>query len=587
MDVLATKKSIYKKRQVQKRKSRRQRTYSRLTWGVYQAKDPIKFNSVSTPLEYRDQLGLRGLVPCAYIPLELEVERCMTQLRSKATGLEKYIYIQSIMDVSEHLYYAILVKHIAEVMPIIYTPVVGEACEQFSHIYRGTLRGIYLSLDDAGSIRKILDNWPTSDVTTIVVTDGERILGLGDLGVNGMGIPIGKLALYTACGGIHPACVLPVTLDVGTNNKKNIDDPYYLGLKRPREREAAYDALVAEFFEAAQDKFGTKVLIQFEDFGNLNAFRLLKQWQDKACTFNDDIQGTAAVALAGLVASKRLTGKTLSENTFLFAGAGEAGTGIAELIAYAISKECSMSVSEARKTIYLVDSQGLVTHDRAGTLQRHKIPFAQKTSVECTTFASAVDVVRPSVIIGVSAIPGLFDEEICRKMASMNERPIICALSNPTSKAECTAQQAIEWTDGKAIFSSGSPFAPVTLPDGRRFVPGQGNNSYIFPGIGLGHLASGSARITIHDMYVAATTLADQVTDEQLRLGCLYPPLENIREVSARIAAALVAYAHQSGTATKKMPSGSLLEHVKSLMFDPFEDPFFFVTTSTDSIPNH
>ena len=376
------------------------------------------------------------------------------------------------MDVSEHLYYAILVKHIAEIMPIIYTPVVGEACEQFSHIYRGTLRGMYLSLDDAGSIRHILDNWPTNDVTTIVVTDGERILGLGDLGVNGMGIPIGKLALYTACAGIHPACVLPVSLDVGTNNPKNIDDPYYLGLKRPRERGDTYDALVAEFFEAAQDKFGTNVLIQFEDFDNLNAFRLLRQWHDKACTFNDDIQRTAAVALAGLIASKRLTGKSLLQNKFLFAGAGEAGTGIAELIAYAISKESSVSIPEARKRIFLVDSLGLVTRNRLSTLQQHKIPFAQSIDVECTTFVSAVEAVRPSVIIGVSAIPGLFDQEVCQKIAIMNELPIICALSNPTSKAECTAQQAYEWTDGKAIFSSGSPFAPVTLADGRHFVPG-------------------------------------------------------------------------------------------------------------------
>ena len=556
-----------------KNKSRRERAYSRLTWGVYQAKDPIKYSGVSTPVEMRDQLGLRGLVPSAYIPLELDVERCMTQLRAKATGLEKYIYLQGIMDVSERLYYAILVKYTAEVMPIVYTPIVGEACEQFSQIYRGTLRGMYLSLLDAGNIRKILDNWPTSDVTTIVVTDGERILGLGDLGVNGMGIPIGKLALYTACAGIHPAHVLPVHLDVGTNNPKNIEDPYYLGLKRPRERGEAYDALVAEFFEAAQDKFGKDVLIQFEDFGNLNAFRLLEQWQDKACTFNDDIQGTASVALAGLIASKRLTGKKLSEHTFLFAGAGEAGTGIAELIAYAISIEASISVAEARKKIYLVDSRGLVTKARLEKLQHHKIPFAHEVSRECSTFVEAVDTLRPSAIIGVSAIPGVFDKEICQKLASMNERPIICALSNPTSKAECTAQQAYEWTDGRAIFSSGSPFDPVTLPDGRHFVPGQGNNAYVFPGIGLGRLAAGSTRITTHDMYVAATTLAEQVTDAEYDVGCLYPPLSKIREVSAHIAVAVAMNAHNTGVATKKMPI-DMMAHVKSFMFDPFQNPF-------------
>ena len=318
-----------------------------------------------------------------------------------------------------------------------------------------------------------------------------------------------------------------------------------------------------------------QVLIQFEDFGNLNAFRLLEQWQDKACTFNDDIQGTAAVALAGLLASKKLTQKSLPENTFLFAGAGEAGTGIAELIAYAISIESSISLEEARKKIYLVDSRGLVTKARMSELQHHKIPFAHDVPFACSTFAEALDAVRPTAIIGVSAMPGVFDKEICQKLASMNEHPIICALSNPTSKAECTAQQAYEWTNGKAIFSSGSPFDPVTLPDGRHFVPGQGNNAYVFPGIGLGRLAAGATRITTHDMYVAATTLAEQVTTEELRVGCLYPPLEKIREVSAHIAVAVAMNAHRTGVATKKMPRDmDMLAHVKSLMFDPFEDPF-------------
>jgi malate dehydrogenase (oxaloacetate-decarboxylating)(NADP+) len=486
---------------------RRSRTYSRLTWGVYHAKDPIKYNGVSTPVEKRRDLGIRGLVPAAYIPLEKDVERCMQQLRSKGTNLEQYLYLASIQDVSERLYYAILVKHISEVMPIVYTPIVGEACEQFSQTYRGTLRGMYFSLEDAGSIRELLDNWPTEDVTTIVVTDGERILGLGDLGVNGMGIPIGtytsmiiycyimfgrpsltlflilhewygvhigKLALYTACAGIHPVHVLPVHLDVGTNSEKNLNDPFYLGLKQKRERGPAYDALVAEFFEAVMDKFGEDVLIQFEDFGNLNAFRLLEQWRDKACTFNDDIQGTAAVALAGLYASEALTGKKVSEHTFLFAGAGEAGTGIAELIAYAISLDSDISLDMARKKIYLVDSKGLVTKGRLDGLQHHKVNFAHEVLQECPDFKSAVNLIQPTGIIGVSAMPNTFDKEVCEKMATLNDKPIICALSNPTSKAECTAKQAYEWTDGRAIFTSGSPFDPVTLEDGRTFVPGQG-----------------------------------------------------------------------------------------------------------------
>ena len=434
---------------------------------------------------------------------------------------------------------------------------------------------MYFSLHDAGNIRSIIQqNWPNKNISTIVVTDGERILGLGDLGVNGMGIPIGKLALYTACAGIHPASVLPVQLDVGTNNEKNIQDPYYLGLKQPRERGPAYDALVGEFFEAAMAEFGRDVLIQFEDFGNLNAFRLLEAWKNKSCTFNDDIQGTASVALAGLLASKKLTGKQISEHTFLFSGAGEAGTGIAELIAYAISLELSVSVEEARKKIFLVDSKGLVTKNRMESLQHHKLHFAHDVDGgDGADFKAAIDLLKPTVIIGVSAMPNTFDQEVCEKMASLNAKPIICALSNPTSKAECTAEQAYKWTNGAAIFSSGSPFAPVTLDDGRTFVPGQGNNAYIFPGIGLGRLAASSTRITNHDMYLAAKALSEQVSQKELDTGTLYPPLSKIREVSAHIAVAIARNAHATGVATEEMPD-DMMAHVKSLMYDPFEDPY-------------
>lgn len=550
----------------------RNRRYSRLTWGTYHAKDPIKYSGVSTPVEQRESLGIQGLVPPAYIPLKLDVERCMQQFRSKATPLEKYIYLATIQDVSERLYYAILVQHTAEVMPIVYTPTVGAACENFSEIYRGTLRGMYFTLLDLGRIRKIMDNWPTDEVTIIVVTDGERILGLGDLGINGMGIPIGKLALYTACGGIHPAHVLPVTIDVGTHNEKNLKDPYYLGLKQPRERGPKYDALIGEFMEAAMDKFGSNVLIQFEDFGNMNAFRLLNQWKEKACTFNDDIQGTAAVALSGLFASEKLTGKKVSDHTFLFSGAGEAGTGIAQLIAYAISLELEIPIEEARKQIFLVDSKGLVTKHRGDNIQHHKKDFAHDIE-ECRDLKSAINCIKPTAIIGVSAMPGVFDQDICEKMAQLNDRPIIAALSNPTSKAECSAEQAYRWTNGKAVFCSGSPFDPVTLDDGRRFVPGQGNNAYIFPGIGLGHLVAGSTRITNDDMFIAAKTLSEQVTQEELDTGCLYPPLSKIREVSANIAVAIANHAHKTGVASERMPK-DMMAHVTSLMYDPFEDPY-------------
>jgi len=532
--------------------------------------DHLHFSDgICTPIDKRQAARIRGLIPAAYLSLELNVERCMIQLRAKKCSIGKYIFLQTIQDTMETLYFAMLIKHTDELMPIIYTPTVGTACEEFSHIYRGTLRGMYFSLNDKGMIRELLDNWPGHGVTTIVVTDGERILGLGDMGTNGMAIPIGKLAIYTACAGIPPSQVLPVQLDVGTNNQANLDDPYYLGLRQERERGPAYDELIADFFDAIHDKFGKNTMIQFEDFGNSNAFRLLKKYQDAACCFNDDIQGTAAVALAGLISSGRLTGKKLADHRFLFFGAGEAGTGIADLIAYAVSIEKKISVQEARKNIFFVDSKGLVTKSRLSSLQTHKLNYAHDIDCDGSDLMSALDFLKPTCLMGVSAQPKTFTKEICQKMSDWNDHPIICALSNPTSKAECTAEEAYLWTDGTVIFSSGSPCDPVVLPDGRRFVPGQGNNAYIFPGVGLGVLAAGSTRITNHDFLLAAETLADQVSQEQLDTGCVYPPLSEIRSVSSQIAVAIVENAHETGVATKPKPT-DMMAYVKSLMYDPF-----------------
>jgi len=541
--------------------------------GVEFMKNPLLNQISSVPISLRKDLGIQGMIPAAEIPLKLNVKRCMENLRLKSSNLEKYLYLQSIQDVDETLYYAILIQHTAEVMPIVYTPTVGEACQKFSMIYRGTLRGLYLSLNDLGQVKSILEQWPNKDkITTIVVTDGERILGLGDLGVNGMGIPIGKLALYTACAGIPPENVLPVHLDTGTNNQANLEDPYYLGLKMKRERGPDYDNFVDEFFTTSQQVFGQNVLIQFEDFGNRNAFRLLKRYQDKACTFNDDIQGTASVALAGLVASNAITGKTLSDHTYLFLGAGEAGVGIADLIAYAISVENNVPIEEARKKIYLVDSKGLVTESRRDQLQEHKIHYAHDVDIEGPyDLAQSIEKMQPSVLIGVSATPNTFTKEILQEMARINERPVICALSNPTSRAECTAEEAYTHTNGKAIFSSGSPFQPVTL-NGETFVPGQGNNAYIFPAIGLGALAAKSTKITDHDMYVAAHALASQVSKEQLDKGCVYPPLSEIREVSANIAATVAENAYKTGVATNFPKPSNLVQYCKSMMYSPFSN---------------
>jgi malate dehydrogenase (oxaloacetate-decarboxylating)(NADP+) len=426
-----------------------------------------------------------------------------------------------------------------------------------------------LSLQDSGMIREILDHWPTNRITTIVITDGERILGLGDLGVNGMGIPIGKLALYTACGGIPPDQVLPVHLDVGTDNQENWKDPYYLGLKQARERGHSYDALIKEFVEAAQQKFGRNVLIQFEDFGNTNAFRLLRQYQNIACAFNDDIQGTAAVVVAGLMSANKITGMKMVDHTFLFSGAGEAGTGIADLIAFAISFESQLPVDEAHRKIFLVDSMGLVTKSRQG-LQDHKINYAHNVEMECPDLLSALDYLQPTVLIGVSTKPKTFNQKICEKMAAWNDRPIIFALSNPTSKAECTAEEAYTWTDGRCIFSSGSPFPNVTLMDGRTFIPSQGNTAFIFPGVGLAALIAGMSKITDHDMLLAAETLTKFVTSAHIAMGCLYPPLSEIRMVSATIAGVIALHAYETGMATKPRPK-DMMAAVRAAMYDPFD----------------
>jgi malate dehydrogenase (oxaloacetate-decarboxylating)(NADP+) len=417
------------------------------------------------------------------------------------------------------------------------------------------------------------------------------------LGVNGMGIPIGKLALYTACAGIDPAKCLPVHIDVGTNNDQLLKDPLYMGLRRERERGPAYDELVKEFFDACQDKYGRQVLIQFEDFGNSNAFRLLEQHQQSACCFNDDIQGTASVVVAGVISSLPLVDKkNVSDHTFLFYGAGEAGVGIANMLAVAIQKERGCSLEDARKQIWLVDSQGLVTSARPEKLAHHKQPYAHPLSTATTSSSAAgkgqdtpdndskhsevipdsllacIERVKPTALIGVSAQGQSFTKQVCQKMATLNPKPLIFALSNPTSKAECTAHQAYEWTNGKCVFASGSPFDPVTLPNGEKVVPGQGNNAYIFPGVGLGAIAAQALTITDDDLYIAAVTLAQQVSQERLDQGCAYPPLSEIRAVSVKIAAAVAANVYKTGRnaggAKEKAPA-DLTAHCTSLMYNP------------------
>lgn len=519
--------------------------------------------------EERQALGVEGYFPEAIFTLEQQVDRVVSRVRALSTPLEKYVYLQSIQDADEDLYFATLISNVQEFMPIVYTPVVGAACQEFSHIYRQTPRGLYLHLGMRGRVREVLGNWHLKDkVKAIVFTDGERILGLGDQGVNGMGIPIGKLALYTACAGVHPEFCLPVHLDVGTNNQGNLEDPLYMGIRAPRVQGEEYDAFVGEFMEAAMEIFGETTMLQFEDFGNTNAFRLLTQWADRACTFNDDIQGTASVILGGLISSVKLTGTELKDHTFLFSGAGEAGVGIAELIAqFIVLYNEGMSIEQARSKIFLVDSRGLVVKEREASLQHHKLPFAHDVP-SASTLMDAINQLQPTALIGVSAQPGIFTQEVCERMAELSEAPLIFALSNPTSKAECTAEQAYEWTQGRCIFASGSPFDPVTV-NGMQKIPGQGNNAYIFPGVGLGVVAVGVSRINDEDMVVAAETLARQVTQDRLDVGCLYPPLSEIREVSVHIAAAIAELAYKRGTATLQPKPDDLLAYCRSQQYNP------------------
>ncbi|UCG11963.1 MAG: NAD-dependent malic enzyme [Deltaproteobacteria bacterium] len=510
----------------------------------------------------REALEIDGLLPPVVNTLEEQVVRVMENFRKKPSDIEKYIFMMALLDRNLTLYDRVLVDHIEEMMPIIYTPTVGQACLEYSHIFRKP-QGIFLSANQKGRFTGLLRQWPEKDVKIIVVTDGERILGLGDLGAAGMGIPVGKLSLYIACAGIHPRYCLPVLIDVGTNNVKFLSDPLYIGLKQERLRGQAYDELIQEFVTAVQDVFPDAV-IQFEDFGNVNAFRLLRAYRHRCCTFNDDIQGTACVALAGLYSAMRMIGGKLTEQKVLFLGAGEAGTGIGELFVSAMVR-MGLTETDARKRCWFVDSKGLVVKNRE-YLPEHKVPFAQDHP-PIPDFLSVLRVVRPSVIIGVSGQTGKFDKNVLQQMAEINPRPIIFALSNPTSKSECTAEEAYVWTEGRAIFASGSPFDSVTIA-GRTHEPAQSNNAYVFPGIGLGVIASKSRHVSDEMFRVAARVLAEQTSESDFKCGRLYPPFKDIRQVSLKIATAVAEQAFEAGLARVDLPD-NVEAYVQTLMYEP------------------
>jgi malate dehydrogenase (oxaloacetate-decarboxylating)(NADP+) len=515
----------------------------------------------------RDALGLRGLLPPRVFTLEQQLARVLGNYRAETSDLHRYVFMVALQDRNETLFYRTVVDHIAEMMPIIYTPTVGEACARFGHIYRRP-RGLYVSAADRGRIRDVLRNWPEPAVGVIVVTDGERILGLGDLGAYGMGIPIGKLALYTACGGVHPSLCLPVMLDVGTDNPALLGDPLYTGLLQPRLRGHEYAELVDEFMTAVQELF-PHALVQFEDFATGNAIGLLARYRDRACVFNDDIQGTASAALAALLVAGRASSRRLTDERVLFLGAGAAASGIADLIATALV-QAGLSQGEAARRIWMFDVTGLMTAAETG-LAEWKRRYAHEHPA-VTSLPDAIRAIRPTALIGVSGQPQLFTRAVLEAMAEVNDRPAVFALSNPTSRAECTAEQAYRWTGGRAVFSGGSPCDPVEV-DGRRFAPSQTNNAYIFPGLGLAVTGVGARRVTKGMFLAAARALAEQADESLLAAGSLFPPFDRIREASLRIAVAVARVVLAEGLAPEP-PADDLETHLRRLMYWPMHPEY-------------
>ncbi|CAI0628653.1 unnamed protein product [Linum tenue] len=529
-------------------------------------RDPRHNKGLAFTEKERDAHYLSGLLPPVVLSQQLQEKKLMNSIRQYQLPIQKYMAMMELEERNERLFYKLLIDNVEELLPVVYTPTVGEACQKYGSIFRRP-QGLYISLKEKGRVLDVLKNWPERSIQVIVVTDGERILGLGDLGCQGMGIPVGKLSLYTALGGIRPSACLPITIDVGTNNEKLLNDEFYIGLKQRRATGQEYSELLHEFMSAVKQCYGEKVLIQFEDFANHNAFELLAKYRTSHLVFNDDIQGTASVVLSGVVSALKVLGGSLADHKFLFLGAGEAGTGIAELIALEMSKRTNTPLEECRKRIYLVDSKGLIVKSRFESLQHFKQPWAHDHE-PVKTLLEAVNALKPTVLIGASGMGKTFTKEVVEAMSSFNERPLIMALSNPTSQAECTAEEAYSWSKGKAIFASGSPFDPVEY-EGKVFVPGQGNNAYIFPGFGLGVVMSGAIRVHDDMLLAASEALAEQVTDAEYEKGLIYPPFSKIRKISAEIAAKVAAKAYELGLASRLPRPANLVKYAESCMYSP------------------
>jgi len=525
-------------------------------------RDPSLNKGSAFTANERLDYGLRGLLPNIVETIDMQIQRVEEQVDQFDKAINKYIYLLQLQDNNQTLFYRTIMKDPAKYFPIVYTPTVGEACQKFGHILRRP-RGLYISIADRGHIKEIIHNWPEADVRFAVVSDGERILGLGDLGVCGMGIPIGKLTLYTACAGIHPNNTLPVMLDSGTNNESFLNDPLYLGLKIPRVRGKEYDDFLEEFVLAMTEVF-PKLCIQWEDFAGPNANSILEKYRNRICTFNDDIQGTAGVAVAGLLAACKYNGKPMTEQKFLFFGAGSAATGISTLLTMMLEEQ-GLSHEEAKRHCWLFNSGGLVVSTRTG-LDDYKMVFAHEHR-EITDFLEAIEELKPTAIIGASTIGGAFTKEVIESVARINERPIIFPLSNPNSHSECTAEEAFTYTNGTVLFASGSPFEAVTV-NGKTYFPSQGNNVYIFPAVGLAILATEPEHVSDQMFLWAAKALASQVTEEMVANGIIYPPISKIREVATEIAVKVATHIFDRGLATVERPA-DIEMFVKRKMYYP------------------
>ena len=530
--------------------------------GIAVLQDPKLNKSTAFTEQEKQTLGLVGLVPDVTESEDLQLQRVNLQLAQKPTDLERYIYLMNLLDHNETLFYRTLMSDPARFLPIVYDPTIGEACLKFGHIYRQA-RGMYLSIARRGKVKDILKNWPEKDVRFICVTDAGRILGLGDLGANGMGIPIGKLQLYTACAGVPPQYLLPMYIDAGTNNEEYLHDPLYLGMRKARPSTEELYSFVDEFVQAVQEVF-PKCCIHFEDWTGVDAVHLLQRYRDKYCVYNDDVQGTAGIVLAGMINAAKIKGKKLSDEKYLFLGAGSAGIGLADLLCSAMTQE-GLSLKEAQSHVYMFDINGLLEDTRKDLVDFQK-PYAHKHAAT-RDFVAAIEDIKPTTIIGVSTVGGTFTQKVIEAMSRVNERPVVLALSNPTDHAECTPEQAYSWSKGKAIYAAGVQFPPVHY-QGQTFLPGQANNFYIFPAVGMAIFATQASRVTDEMFIEAARAVADQVPSDLLKQGLLYPLQSNILETEIQTAARVANLVFDSGLARVPRPN-DIVAFIRQQVYRP------------------